>query len=110
MGQTLMDRVELNKPATPINIPGGTRVEDIRLACLQAAVAGSASGWNDQTVVKRAAAFEAFVLNGTRPATGQTQAWTGDEIQAEALRRAAVALNPSGPAAGDGPASQTEAL
>jgi hypothetical protein len=100
-----MDRVELNKNMgrVPLSDTPDGRAQDLRLACLQCAVTGTMGGMNDPTVLRRAAAFEAFVLRGAEPAAGQTQAWTGDEIQAEALKRAAATLNPAGPAAGDGP-------
>ena len=47
---------------------------------------------NSETVIKRASQFEQFVISGSQMPAGQTQAWTGDDIMAEGLRRGAEAI------------------
>lgn len=55
------------------------RAQDIRIIALQAAVTGSQGGMSNATVVGRAQAFEAYILQGEAPAPGQNQAFVGKE-------------------------------
>jgi len=71
-----MDKVELNTAKPTM---ADIRAQDVRLACIAAAVAGNGNAGHPRSVIERAAAFEAFVLKGAeevRP--GQQSAWRPD--------------------------------
>ena len=56
----MVDKIALNE--SPARTHGhDTRAEDIRLKCLELAVAGPGAGMNEATAVRRARLFEGYV-------------------------------------------------